>query len=1057
MKKMNPFLRQVILLLLVLLAIPTATVWAQEMNKKYALTTLMFLDELKEQEELAVKGPRRAPVNQLPDEMMIKKPRRFIASPDTIGGVAYISCFIHLKDVGNLNDVRSLGVEVEETFDRQHFVTARVPVRQLEALADIDNVIQIKVAQLMQPMTDVAREKTHVDDLLTQSDDAIAAGINKKYDGTGVVLGIIDTGIDFQHIAFKDKNGNSRIKRAYVYGSTGTEYKETEITSTMPTTDDVTMDHGTHTASTAGGSSVIVNGSTVTVTDNHASATYGGIAPGADLYLAGVKGLSDTGLTNALQKMVHYADSLDKPLVVSNSWGSRNGPHDGTGQWADLVHEYFGDSHPNRIIIFSSANDAGHSINGEGGGFFVKKSSASSSSPLGTIIRSAYYTNTDGGYRYQGLVSYASSSSPLNCKIYVLDNLTGQVLTDWTLTTNTKSFSGLDTYYSGTMSVNMAQNSYTGKYELSVKANELETKQRLGSVEHFTSRYTLAIEVYPASDSADINMWGGHNSYYANILETPDHTWLAGTDDMCVSDEATIPDAISVGAYVSKTQVKNYEGNDYAYNSGALGDIADFSSYATASQSTTGKAYPWITAPGAQLVAGVNHYHTKDVDNTSYFGDDRKSRLVVNSDTDPYASMQGTSMSTPVAAGIVALWLQAAKEKNKNLTVNDVKEIMEQTAIQDEFTMVNSRFGKGKIDALAGIQYILNNVQPSTETLQIVTLSFSQKSAAATVGMDFTEPKLTTNPENLAVTYSSSSPSVARVNATTGEVTLLAEGTTTITAAFSGNNIYSAGLASYTLTVSEATPIENRIVLYNEGVNTSTIETANGKTKNVTLSGRTLYKDGKWNTLCLPFDVKIAGSVLEGATARPLTSASITGSTMNLTFGDAVTELTAGTPYIIKWGASGTTVIANPVFTGVTISTADNSYDNHESGVTRVRFFGNYDKRTFNSEDKSILFLGSDDKLYYPDGVATTTIGACRAYFKIGDDDTENTLPARLLTAFSLDLSDETATGIAEVQTVPAPSISRNTGWYTLDGRRLQGQPTTKGLYINNGRKMIVK
>ena len=323
--------------------------------------------------------------------------------------------------------------------------------------------------------------------------------------------------------------------------------------------------------------------------------------------------------------------------------------------------------------------------------------------------------------------------------------------------------------------------------------------------------------------------------------------------------------------------------------------------------------------------------------------------------------------------------------------------------------------------------------------------------------MDFTEPKLTTNPENLAVTYSSSSPSVARVNATTGEVTLLAEGTTTITAAFSGNNIYSAGLASYTLTVSEATPIENRIVLYNEGVNTSTIETANGKTKNVTLSGRTLYKDGKWNTLCLPFDVKIAGSVLEGATARPLTSASITGSTMNLTFGDAVTELTAGTPYIIKWGASGTTVIANPVFTGVTISTADNSYDNHESGVTRVRFFGNYDKRTFNSEDKSILFLGSDDKLYYPDGVATTTIGACRAYFKIGDDDTENTLPARLLTAFSLDLSDETATGIAEVQTVPAPSISRNTGWYTLDGRRLQGQPTTKGLYINNGRKMIVK
>ena len=1121
--------------------------------------------------------------------------------------------------------------------------------------------------------------------------------------------------------------------------------------------------------------------------------------------------------------MVEYAG--DKPLVVSNSWGSRNGPHDGTGQWADLVHEYFGDSHPNRIIIFSSANDAGHSINGEGGGFFVKKSSASSSSPLGTIIRSAYYTNTDGGYRYQGLVSYASSSSPLNCKIYVLDNLTGQVLTDWTLTTNTKSFSGLDTYYSGTMSVNMAQNSYTGKYELSVKANELETKQRLGSVEHFTSRYTLAIEIYPASDSADINMWGGHNSYYANILETPDHTWLAGTDDMCVSDEATIPDAISVGAYVSKTQVKNYEGNDYAYNSGALGDIADFSSYATASQSTTGKAYPWITAPGAQLVAGVNHYHTKDVDNTSYFGDDRKSRLVVNSDTDPYASMQGTSMSTPVAAGIVALWLQAAKEVDKQLTVNDVKTIMKETAIKDEFTTngVNaSHFGKGKIDALAGIQYILSgtgdsetidfteqgyadaaavtsvngisctvtfdkgtndnnapkyytngtavrvyggntmtiasatktitkieltfgtgdgnndiitdvvtysngawtvggtsgnrriqkvkviyagsapgyyktadgkrgselktamsgiiynrteqtynslwtafqstdvhsdgkiwdmysnitnytpvtsgstyskegdcynrehswpqswfgsNIQPmytdlhhiyptdgfvnskranypfgetngdsyksandfsklgtctypgytgivfepadeykgdfartcfymvtcyeeklndwytnysSTDVVNVIDgnkypglqewqlnmlmewakndpvseketnrnnavygiqenrnpfidypgleeyvwgslknksfsydeylkpvyLSFSQTEVTATVGMDYMLPTLTTTPANLAVTYSSSVPSVARVDATTGEITPMGEGTTIITATYAGNDSYNEGSTSYTLTVSVSYSGETSLIIVNNGNNGNIYTASSEKTYDVTLLGRTLYKDGNWNTLCLPFDVTISGSDLDCATARPLESASITGSTLTLTFGEAVTTLTAGTPYIIKWDAANTNIV-NPVFTGVTISTDDNSYDNGVDGDTRVRFFGNYDKRTFNSEDKSILFLGSDDKLYYPDGVATTTIGACRAYFKIGEDDVDN---ARLLTVFDVDFNDGSTTGIVEVKTTPDPSsLSKEAGWYTLDGRRLEGRPTTKGFYINNGRKIIVK
>ena len=52
--------------------------------------------------------------------------------------------------------------------------------------------------------------------------------------------------------------------------------------------------------------------------------------------------------------------------------------------------------------------------------------------------------------------------------------------------------------------------------------------------------------------------------------------------------------------------------------------------------------------------------------------------------------------------------------------------------------------------------------------------------------------------------------------------------------------------------------------------NTTVITDADGCVADVTLSGRTLYKDGAWNTLCLPFDVTIAGSPLAGATARPL-------------------------------------------------------------------------------------------------------------------------------------------------------------------------------------------
>jgi minor extracellular serine protease Vpr len=77
----------------------------------------------------------------------------------------------------------------------------------------------------MRPLTDQARKKTNVDDVLTHSADAVTAGLPNAYDGSGVLLGVIDTGIDFQHIAFKDASGNSRIKRAYVYdGTNATDY-----------------------------------------------------------------------------------------------------------------------------------------------------------------------------------------------------------------------------------------------------------------------------------------------------------------------------------------------------------------------------------------------------------------------------------------------------------------------------------------------------------------------------------------------------------------------------------------------------------------------------------------------------------------------------------------------------------------------------------------------------------------------------------------------------------------------------------------------------------------
>ncbi len=247
------------------------------------------------------------------------------------------------------------------------------------------------------------------------------------------------------------------------------------------------------------------------------------------------------------------------------------------------------------------------------------------------------------------------------------------------------------------------------------------------------------------------------------------------------------------------------------------------------------------------------------------------------------------------------------------------------------------------------------------------------------------------------------------------------------------------------------------ISLANAEDNSTTINDADGYVANVTLAARTLYKDGAWNTICLPFDVALDGSPLEGAEARTLTSGSIEGTTLNLNFGDAVTTLKAGTPYIIKWTKADDYVddnehnIVSPVFSGVTIDAdADGNYDNGVSGDERVRFLGTYKSTAFDAEDKSILLMGGENTLYYP--TAGAGIGAQRAYFKIGSD---GALLARRLTAFNIDFGDDEATGI--ISTTNDTNDTNSDAWFTLDGRRLQGQPTAKGLYIVNGKKVIVK
>jgi len=249
-----------------------------------------------------------------------------------------------------------------------------------------------------------------------------------------------------------------------------------------------------------------------------------------------------------------------------------------------------------------------------------------------------------------------------------------------------------------------------------------------------------------------------------------------------------------------------------------------------------------------------------------------------------------------------------------------------------------------------------------------------------------------------------------------------------------------------------------------EDDNTTTVTNYNGHSGNVQLTGRTLYKDNKWNTLCLPFDVEdgdtddnltFTGTPLAGAAVKELQEAIYDPATGSLTlnFEDA-TKIKAGCPYLIKWEGGNDLTSSDLIFKGVTINSDVKDEVCEIDDTNAITFMGTYKQVSFDGTDRSVLYLGSNNMLYYPN--AAMTIGAQRAYFQLTGL-TAGDVPSGIsgIKAFVLNFGDE-STGIKEISSPSNPSNLSNL-WYTLDGRRLSDMPTQRGIYINNGRKIMIK
>ena len=223
-----------------------------------------------------------------------------------------------------------------------------------------------------------------------------------------------------------------------------------------------------------------------------------------------------------------------------------------------------------------------------------------------------------------------------------------------------------------------------------------------------------------------------------------------------------------------------------------------------------------------------------------------------------------------------------------------------------------------------------------------------------------------------------------------------------------------------------------------------------GKNVAATLSGRTFFKDGKWNSLCLPFSLteeQIAKSPLAGATIKKLYDGGVDGTHVNIIFNDAE-EIEAGWWYIFKW-ESGEDIV-NPIFKNVEVEDAA-PYNDDSTDNGHFKIFGNYDSFEIDPAKDGCYtyYLTSDGSLKYSDKYRV--LKTFRIFFRFTADNDAGALE------FNLDFGDgDSTTGIVELDGTGRDNRAPE-GYYNLQGVKYNGKPIQKGVYINNGHKVVVK
>lgn len=565
-----------------------------------------------------------------------KAPR--LNSADAIG--------VLIKLQGSTADIERTGARIEAV--TKDIITARVSLEQLRRIAQLPEVIYIEASYRLEPTLDKSVAAVRADLLHNKA---------PIVEGSGVLIGFVDTGIDYTHSDFRvdtDGDGLEETSRIlFLWDQTeegwvgnraavpfGTEYTKSDIeralaeglkNNVVRQRDE--LGHGTHVAGIA-----VADGAS-------SSKRFIGMAPEASLIM--VKTSFFTGDVIAGVKYIfEKARQLGMPAVVNLSLGGHFGPHDGTSLFEAALENLLNEE--GRAIVTSAGNEGndrihiGGTLRGDSISFdFIPQEEES-------VYLSFWYP--------QGSLFAIEILTPAREIVFAGS---GGV--------------ALQQTRDGSVQIDNASggpNPNNGDKQIAVTLERIKKGKR----------WTITL----------IDMGGGGRFDGWPGLASMGY-FVEGDAQMTISEPGNAKSIITVGAYATKLEWQSIDGKTYRFKDRAFleGELAPFSSRGP---TRDGRPKPDLVAPGTAIASSL-----------ASDSELAQTKALVLSDG-RHAVLQGTSMAAPHVAGAIALMFQTEDD----LSAQEILEKLAKTADNDSFTRLGPAlaWGSGKLDSAESVETI---------------------------------------------------------------------------------------------------------------------------------------------------------------------------------------------------------------------------------------------------------------------------------------------------------------------------------------------------------------